>query len=292
MNMMNTDQHIIQRSECNLNEAHSTNNGTIISNPTDQLNVIGAYFETINAPRYLSIGTRIQEFIIDKTKELKEKFTNERQNEITITQFSETNKSIEPSAESETCSHFCNQHQIDKIINKLPNKTSFGIDKIPNVILKRLPSKITHDYTILLNNCINHSYFPSTWKTAKILPLLKNDKPPNKPSSYRPISLLPTITKVYEAIINNAIVSNCDKNNIIPNTQFGFRRKHSTTHAINKLLSDLNIELSQNKLVGATLIDLEKAFDTVWHNGLIYKLMKKNPYIPHKINIHHININI
>lgn len=67
----------------------------------------------------------------------------------------------------------------------------------------------------------------------------------------------------------------CSYKNIIPNTQFGFRHKHSTVHAIHELLSYINPQLHKRESVGATLIDLEKAFDTVWLDGLIYKLIKK-----------------
>lgn len=68
----------------------------------------------------------------------------------------------------------------------------------------------------------------------------------------------------------------CNKNNIIPENQFGFRHRHSTIHAINKLTSDIHWALNNKQCVGACLIDLEKAFDTVWTEGLIYKLIKNN----------------
>lgn len=61
---------------------------------------------------------------------------------------------------------------------------------------------------------------------------------------------------------------------VIPDQQFGFRHKHSTVHAINYLLNYIMEELHYNQLIGAVLIDLEKAFDSVWLNGFIYTLVK------------------
>lgn len=145
----------------------------------------------------------------------------------------------------------------------------------PPIVLKHLPFKLISSLTILFNNAINNNYFPTLWKTAKVLPILKKDKNPSDPSSYRPISLTPSLSKVFEAIINEKITSFCSNHNIIPDYQFGFKHHHSTTHAIHRLLSDVNSKVGNNLLVGAALLDLEKAFDSVWLNGLLFKLHKK-----------------
>lgn len=68
----------------------------------------------------------------------------------------------------------------------------------------------------------------------------------------------------------------CSERGIIPDHQFSFRNQHSTVHAIYKLLADLNRQVENSQLVGAALLDLEKAFDPVWLNGLLYKLLKKD----------------
>lgn len=89
------------------------------------------------------------------------------------------------------------------ILKNLANKTSSGLDGIPPIILKHLPAQMIIYLAILFNNAINHSYFPSAWKNAKVLPILKEGKCPTDPSSYRPISLTPSLSKVFEAVINN-----------------------------------------------------------------------------------------
>ena len=77
-------------------------------------------------------------------------------------------------------------------------------------------------------------------------------------------------------IINNPLAAFCSKNKVTPENQFGFRHKHSTIHAINKLTSDICWAFNANQRVAVCLIDLEKAFDTVWIPGLTYKMIKKN----------------
>lgn len=77
-------------------------------------------------------------------------------------------------------------------------------------------------------------------------------------------------------MINEHITHYSCKNKVIPDNQYGFEHNHSTVHAIHKLLNDIYNHINNGKLVGATLIDLEKAFDSVWINGLIATLHKYN----------------
>lgn len=118
-------------------------------------------------------------------------------------------------------------------------------------------------------------YFLQKWKEAKTIAILKKDKTNTSSSSYRPISLLSNLGKLYKILINNIINFFCTTNNIMPENQYGFRVKHSTIHSINKLVSDIHWALNGDKCLGACLIDLEKAFDTLWLDGLIFKLKMK-----------------
>lgn len=72
-------------------------------------------------------------------------------------------------------------------------------------------------------------------------------------------------------LLNHAIT-----NDVIPPNQFGFKANHSTTHAISKFSSDVNYYLHNNQIIGTVLIDLEKAFDSVWNKGLIHKMKNYN----------------
>lgn len=124
----------------------------------------------------------------------------------------------------------------------------------------------------ILNNALNQNYYTARWKLAKVIPILKKGKNPTDFSSYRPISLTCNLSKIFEKLIKSDLNRFLNSNNIIPHNQFGFKSKHSTVHAIHKLSSDVNRYLSNAKIVGAVLIDIEKAFDSVWLEGLIYKL--------------------
>lgn len=161
-----------------------------------------------------------------------------------------------------------------KIISRLPNKCSAGLDGIPHIIIKHLPHRYRNYLVIILNNMLNNKYFPRAWKCAKILPVLKPGKNPHELTSCCPISLTCNFSKLLEIIIDNSIETYCKKNNIIPETQFGFQRKLSTCHAINTALTIINKHLNENEVVGACFIDIEKAFDSAWIDGLIFLLIQ------------------
>lgn len=116
-------------------------------------------------------------------------------------------------------------------------------------------------------------YFPSSWKIAKIIPILKSGKPTNFITSYRPISLLSSVGKIFEKIIKDKIQSFMIDKMIIPNEQFGFRSSHSTSHQVKRLCNHIKRGFSSKESTGLILLDVEKAFDSVWHNGLIFKLV-------------------
>lgn len=118
-------------------------------------------------------------------------------------------------------------------------------------------------FLILFNNLLNNSYFSEKWKIAKEVPILKKGKNPHLVESYRPISLLPNLGKLFKVLINKSITRFVNVNQVIPYKQFGFRVKNSSIHAITKFTSDIGESLSENKFVAACLIDLERTFDSV-----------------------------
>jgi len=225
------------------------------------INIIGAHFENIHTSN-TELGNKTMTENITKN----------------LNRFIPCNKTIfsidNPANGNEILSIsdnplFTNNDNIRLILKNLKNKTSTGLDNIPNIALKNLPENVVNNYCILFNNLSNNGYYPKSWKVAKVIPLAKKNKDNTDPSSYRPISLLPTISKVYENIINKSLTLEVESLNIIPDNQFGFRKGHSTTHAINRLVSDTNWNFNAKKCTGAVFIDLEKAFDTVWLDGLI-----------------------
>lgn len=147
-----------------------------------------------------------------------------------------------------------------------------GPDKIHNILLKKLPKRGVVQLTRVFNACIQLGHFPKCWKTAKIIPIPKPGKNPTDPSSYRPISLLNAIGKVFEKIISYRMTSFIQDNNILPPEQFGFVFEHSCPRQLKRVLNAVNREKANKKTTAMILLDIEKAFDSVWHNGLIFKL--------------------
>lgn len=193
-------------------------------------------------------------------------------NQTVLNTFSETNRANLIS-DIDAGDLFVTSQTIKSIFRNLSNKTSSGLDNIPNIVLKNITDNMILDYCTLFNNIINNSYFPKYWKIAKVVVVPKKEKDYTKPENLRPISLLPNISKVYEMCINNTITKLCIKYNILNEKQFGFKHKHSTINAINKLISDINWNWNKKLCTGACLIDMEKAFDGIWIQGLICKLI-------------------
>ena len=98
----------------------------------------------------------------------------------------------------------------------------------------------------------------------------KKGKDPTVVNSYRPISLLPILSKVFERTLLNKLQPCLDE--IIPNHQFGFRRGHSTTQQVHRATWTVKKALDERKYCSAVFLDVSQAFDRVWHNGLKYKI--------------------
>lgn len=153
-----------------------------------------------------------------------------------------------------------------------------GADKIENIVLRYLPQKAQIYLCKILNGCLKIGYFPVAWKSATIFPISKAGKDPTQASSYRPISLLSTLSKIFERLILKRILPTINKT--IPNFQFGFRSGHSTAHQLTRVVEFISKKFNIRKDTGMALLDIEKAFDTVWHDGLIYKLLKAETPLP------------
>ncbi|KAL4125740.1 hypothetical protein QTP88_009980 [Uroleucon formosanum] len=164
--------------------------------------------------------------------------------------------------------------EVSNIIKNLKNNKSPGHDQISNKIIKNLPPKSIIWLTYIFNALLRLSYFPPTWKNSIIITILKPGKPSNSPSSYRPISLLPAFGKMFEKIILKRLLPIVQKENILPDIQFGFRSKHSTNHQLHRVTDFVSSALESKKYCAGVFLDVAKAFDTVWHHGLLFKLKK------------------
>lgn len=164
--------------------------------------------------------------------------------------------------------------EVRSIIKKFKNMKAPGDDGIFYILIKKLPESCLSFLVNIFNKCFQLAYFPEKWKNAKVVPILKPDKNPAEASSYRPISLLSSISKLFEKLILNRMM--IDENSIFANEQFGFRHGHSTTHQLLRVTNFIRSNKSEGYSTGVALLDIEKAFDSVWHEGLIVKLKHFN----------------
>lgn len=126
----------------------------------------------------------------------------------------------------------------------------------------------------ILNGCIRICYFPNSWKKASYIGILKPGKDPTLPDNYKPIALLSSVSKVLEKIILFDF-KNQLANKIIPE-QAAFRREHYTTQQLVKLVDHLTSNINSHIYSSSVFLDIEKAFDRVWHEGVLYKMVKMN----------------
>ena len=161
--------------------------------------------------------------------------------------------------------------EIFNIINSLEDKWSTDQLGLSSAILKRCKFNIVDILCTLFNRSIYEGIFPNSLKVATVIPLFKKGSR-SKIENYRPISLLPVISKIFEKAIKTRIVDFLDQHNYFSSCQFGFRCKRSTEDALIALMNPLHEGLNKTNSVAALFVDICKAFDMVDHQVLLYKL--------------------
>ena len=163
--------------------------------------------------------------------------------------------------------------EVKNIINKL-KKTSPGKSGINKKILTHLPDNAIKRLTNIYNNTLSAGYFPDKWKQAILRLIPKEGKSPHTPQNYRPISLLEVPGKILERVVNTRLKIHLENNNMYNPNQFGFRNHRGTTHAL-AIVSEKIAQLKgDNGQCQVILRDVTKAFDQVWHCGLMYKIQQ------------------
>jgi hypothetical protein len=140
---------------------------------------------------------------------------------------------------------------------------ALGPNGIPNRVLRHLPKRAITFLTEVFNAVLRRQYFTPTWKHARVVSILKPGKDPTLPPSYRSISLLDTIGKLFEMILLDRILREVNERWLLRDTA---RRCNWPA------LLKVNSNFDERHLTGAVFLDVAKAFDTVWVNGLLYKL--------------------
>ena len=218
-------------------------NGQIITNPADIVDRFNNFFVNIGP----DLASRIPPTDINFTKYLKGTYKNSFY--------------LSPT----------NAQEVIQVASLLPNKKSKGVDEIPVSTVKQTISKIAEPLAEIINTSIHTGIFPDALKIAKICPIYKGG-PKNEIGNYRPISVLPSFSKIFEKLVYKRLYNYITKLDILIPNQYGFRPSHSASMALLDLYDKLSENIENRKYVIGIFIDLQKAFDTVNHDILLKKL--------------------
>ena len=159
--------------------------------------------------------------------------------------------------------------EVEHLLQSLDHTKSAGDDNIPTRLLKLVATQIAPSLSQLFNISFDRADQPQDWRDATVSPIHKKG-PKNIPTNYRPISLLSVISKVQERIVHDRLYTHIDK--YLPVDQSGFRKADGTELQLLRLVHEISAHRDKGQAVAACFFDLSKAFDRVWHRGLLSKL--------------------
>ena len=162
-------------------------------------------------------------------------------------------------------------NEVEDFISQMDNNKSIGAFSIPVPLLKILKTLIAPLLSSLINDSFLSGIFPNKLKLAKVTPVFKKGSRQDK-DNYRPISVLSIFSKIFEKAMYKPLYSYLEYHSILYPLQFGFRRKHSTNHALLSITESIRYCIDNNEFGCGNFIDLKKAFDTVNHSILLLKL--------------------
>ena len=162
------------------------------------------------------------------------------------------------------------EFEVETLIMNLNDRSSPGPINVPNRFIKLLMKPLGKIMTFIANVSMNIGYVPLSFKIGKQTPVFKSG--PVNITNFRPITVCNSLSKILEKIVRKRLMEHLKASNVLTNSQFGFRSKHSTTHAMINLLETSLSALDDNLTAGGIFLDISKAFDCVNHDKLIRKL--------------------
>lgn len=159
---------------------------------------------------------------------------------------------------------------IGSIVRKFPKAP--GSDRITVKMMKSIHQKIIVQLYYIFKASINLHYFPLTLRSATVLAFPKPGKACTNQANYRPISLLSVVSKIFEKILYAQILQHLNTHHIIISEQYGFRSGHLTVLQLLRASEYFSMEVNKRRNSAMVLLDLKKAFDSVWHGALLFKL--------------------
>ncbi|KAL4103315.1 hypothetical protein QTP88_018692 [Uroleucon formosanum] len=171
--------------------------------------------------------------------------------------------------------------EVEFIINKSARHKTPGYDLITSEVASQLPRKAILSLTHIYNSILRLSYFPLLWKFSIIIMILKPGKPADSPSSYRPISLLPFFSKVFEKLTLKRLLPIIDTN--LPDNQFGFRNNYSTIHQVHRIVDKISYSLEKKLICTGAFLDVAQAFKVNISSQLLLNLQvisRRQAFLP------------
>jgi hypothetical protein len=163
-------------------------------------------------------------------------------------------------------------NELFKRISKLRINSASGTDSVQNLFIKKAPEEYLRNVILVLLNRAIKDKIPLTWKTADIIMIPKKQIKSQDPNDYRPISLTSCIGKLAERLVKTRLYKELENMKIIVDQQSGFREGRSTSDNLIFFTQKISESLERGRSAIGIFFDISKAFDKVWHNGLIYKL--------------------
>ena len=166
--------------------------------------------------------------------------------------------------------------ELQDACRRLKTRKAPGKDGITNEMIKNLGKFAKQKLLYVFNQSWQTGEFPAKWKEAILIPVLKKGKDKHSKGSYRPISLLSCLSKTMERMVNKRLQNHLERNELINPTQSGFRKNRSTEDQVAFLAQEVENAFQMKMKTIAVFVDLTKAFDKVWKEGLLLKLLKKD----------------
>ena len=161
---------------------------------------------------------------------------------------------------------------VRKVVMNLDLSKASGPDCIPVVVLKNCDPELSYILAELFIRCLKECCFPDCWKVSSVVPVFKNVGERSTPKNYCPFSLLSVVSKVFEKLVNNRIVDHLEKCGLFSDLQYDFRSCQSTADLLTVVSDRSARALNRSRATRAVALDISKAFDRVWHAGLLHKL--------------------
>ena len=166
-----------------------------------------------------------------------------------------------------------NVSQLERVFGKFKTSKGSGADGIAYYFLKIGLSVIAESLCDIFSLSSATGVFPDSWKIARMAPIFKSGQSKDR-SNYRPISVLPLLSRVFEKLIYNQLYDYLDKNRLLFSKQSGFKSLHSVVTCLLNCTNDWYINMDRGQYTAMVFIDLKKAFDTIDHEILVKKLTK------------------